>query len=65
MDAAEFPERLGSTEDGESAPLSADAHAFLLENQKGLRMHRIMLTFQSSGEAWKWDLLGFSCVKEE
>lgn len=51
MDAAEMPERLGSTEDGESARLSADAHAFLLENQKGLRMHRIMLTFQSSGEA--------------
>ncbi|BDA48630.1 probable histidine kinase 3 [Coccomyxa sp. Obi] len=48
MDAAELPERLGSTEDGEYARLSADAHAFLLENQKGLRMHRIMLTFQSS-----------------
>ena len=33
----------------ESARLSADAAAFLLENQKGLRMHRIMLTFKSSG----------------
>ena len=49
MDAAEPQKRLGSTEIEESARLSADAAAFLLENQKGLRMHKIMLTFKSSG----------------
>ncbi len=58
MDAAEPQKRLGSTEMEESARLSADAAAFLLENQKGLRMHRIMLTFKSSGGA----LQEHSCV---
>jgi hypothetical protein len=42
--------RIGSFERIDTTRLSGEAAAFLAENQKGLRMHRIMLTFRSSGE---------------
>ncbi len=53
LDAAQLHGRIESMGKQHSARFSADATAFLLENQKGLRMHRIMLTFKSSGECRK------------
>ena len=50
IESRSLTKRIGSFERIDTTRLSGEAAAFLAENQKGLRMHTIVLSFQSKGE---------------